>query len=128
MSVSLVDEQGELYSETVELSFSSRCTEDGTATLSPVVTTSNGLATSTYLAKGCIGDDVIQVNATVGSANLSASGLVNVLQADIGSIIFESVSTKHIAIKGAGSVVRPESATVIFQVLDKMVIPLMVKM
>jgi hypothetical protein len=118
VSVSLVDDQGEFYSETVELSFSSRCSEDGTATLSPIVTTSNGSASSTYLAKGCIGDDVIQVNATVGGTNLSATGLVNVLQADVGSIIFESVSTKHIAIQGAGSVIRPESSTIVFQVLD----------
>jgi hypothetical protein len=119
VSVSLVDEQGGLYSETIELNFSSRCTEEGTATLNPTVITSNGLATSTYLAKGCIGEDTIQVNTTVGGINLSATGLVNVLQADVGSIIFESVSNKHIAIQGVGSVSRPESSTVIFQVLDK---------
>tara|TARA_R110001583_G_scaffold123391_1_gene274831 strand:+ start:14642 stop:16873 length:2232 start_codon:yes stop_codon:yes gene_type:complete len=118
VSVSLVDEQGELYSETVVVNFTSRCTEGGTATLSPVVTTSNGLATSTYLAKGCIGEDTIQVNATVGGINLSAAALINVLKAEEGSIIFESVSTKHIAIQGTGSIIRPESSIVVFQVLD----------
>ncbi len=118
ISVSLVDEQGRLYSETVELSFSSRCTEDGTATLNPIVTTSSGLATSTYLAKGCVGDDTIQVNATVGGVNLAATGLVNVLQADVGSIQFVSATPEHIAIKGVGSEERPESSTVIFRVLD----------
>jgi hypothetical protein len=115
VSVSLVDEQGNLYSETVELNFSSRCTVDGTATLTPVVTTSNGLATSTYLAKGCIGDDVIQVNATIGGTNLSATGLVNVLQADAGSIAFVSATPEHIAILGTGG---DESSIVIFKVLD----------
>ncbi len=118
VSVSLVDEQGELFTGIAELSFSSRCTESGTATLSPIVTTSNGLATNTYLAKGCIGEDTIQVNATVGGVNLSATGLVSVLQAEVGSIIFESLSTKHIAIQGAGSIERPESSTIFFQVLD----------
>ena len=118
VSVSLVDEQGELYTETVELKFSSRCTEDGTATLNPTVTTSNGTASSTYLAKGCVGEDTIQVNATVGGVNLSAMGMVSVLQAEVGSIIFKSLSTKHIAIQGAGSIERPESSTIFFQVLD----------
>lgn len=115
VSVSLVDEQGDLYSDTVELNFSSRCTEDGTATLTPVVTTSNGLATSTYLAKGCIGDDAIQVNVTVGGVNLSATGLVNVLQADVGSIAFVSATPDHIAILGTGG---DESSIIVFKVLD----------
>ncbi|HCH69324.1 MAG TPA: hypothetical protein DE042_02290 [Colwellia sp.] len=119
VSVSLIDEQGELYSETVEVNFSSRCAEGGTATLSPIVTTSNGLATSTYLAKGCVGNDAIQVNATVASINLSATATINVQQAEIGSIVFESVSIEHIAIRGAGRAVRPESAIVIFKVLDR---------
>jgi len=115
VSVSIVDEQNNLFTETVELSFSSRCTEDGTATLSSPVTTSNGLATSTYLAKGCIGDDSIKVNATVNGANLSAEGVVNVLQADAGSIAFVSASPDHIAILGTGG---DESSIVIFRVLD----------
>ncbi len=115
ISVSLVDEQGTLFTELVELSFSSRCTEDGTATLSSPVTTSSGLASSTYLAKGCVGDDNIQVNAIVGGANLSATGLVNVLQADVGSIAFISATPDHIAILGTGG---DESSTVIFKVLD----------
>ena len=119
VSVSLIDEQGELYSETVEVNFSSRCTEGGTATLSSIVTTSNGLATSTYLAQGCVGNDAIQVNSNVASINLSATATINVQQAEIGSIVFESVSIEHIAIRGAGSAVRPESAIVIFKVLDR---------
>ena len=115
VSVSLVDELASPYTETVELSFSSRCTVDGTATLTPIVTTSNGLATSTYLAKGCVGDDEIQVNATVGGVNLSATGTVDVLQADVGSIAFVSATPDHIAILGTGG---DESSTVLFKVLD----------
>lgn len=115
VSVSLVDEQGDLYTETVELSFASRCTVDGTATLTPLVTTSNGLATSTYLAQGCVGDDTIQVNATVGGVNLSATGVVDVLQADAGSIAFVSATPDKISILGTGG---DESSTVIFKVLD----------
>ena len=115
VSISLVDELASPYTETVELSFSSRCTVDGTATLTPIVTTSNGLATSTYLAKGCVGDDEIQVNATVGGVNLSATGIVDVLQADVGSIAFVSATPDHIDILGTGG---DESSTVLFKVLD----------
>ena len=120
VSVSVVDDQGALFAEPVAVNFSSRCTSSNpaTATLSSPVTTSNGVATSTYLAKGCVGDDQINVTANAGGINLSATGVVNVLAADVGSIEFISASPENIGILGTGALGGSESSTVKFKVLD----------
>ena len=120
ISASLVDEQGQLYSESAEFTFTSLCStqETLTATLDSPVVTSNGKAESIYFAKGCVGDDPVTVNAVINGQNLSATGTIKVLSADVGSIQFVSATPEHIAIQGAGNNERPESATVIFKVLD----------
>jgi len=120
VAVSIVDDQGALFNEPVEVNFSSRCTSSNpaTASLSTPVTTSNGVATSTYLAKGCVGDDQISVTANAGGINLSATGTVNVLAADVGSIEFISAAPENIGILGTGALGGSESSTVKFKVLD----------
>lgn len=120
VSVSIIDDQGALFTEPVEVNFSSGCTSLATpsATLSSPITTSNGIATSTYLAKGCVGDDPINVTANAGGVNLSATTSVNVLPADVGSIEFVSASPEKISILGTGSQGGSESSIVKFRVLD----------
>jgi len=120
ISVSIIDDQGNLYTDPVDVNFSSRCTSLSvpTATLSSPITTSNGVATSTYLAKGCVEDDTISVTANAGGINLSATAVVNVLPADVGSIEFVSSTPENINILGTGSVGGSESSTVVFRVLD----------
>ncbi len=120
VSVSIVDDQGNLFTEPVDINFSSSCSKQSTptATLSTPITTSNGVATSTYLAKGCVGDDPINVTANAGGINLSANASINVLPADVGSIEFVSSTPENISILGTGSVGGSESATVVFRVLD----------
>lgn len=118
--VKIVDDQGNLFTETVDVNFSSGCTSltPATATLSSPITTSNGIATSTYLAKGCVGEDTINVTANAGGINLSANGVVNVLPADVGSIEFVSVTPENISILGTGGLGGSESSTVVFRILD----------
>jgi len=120
VSVIIVDDQGNPFVEPVDIEFSSSCTSQTipTATLSSPVTTSNGVATSTYLAKGCVGADPINVSANAGGINLSATGVVNVLPADAGSIEFVSATPEYISILGTGSIERPENSTLVFKVLD----------
>ncbi|NQZ20555.1 MAG: hypothetical protein HRT53_00735 [Colwellia sp.] len=120
VSVIIVDDQGNNFAEPVDIEFSSGCTSQTvpTATLSSPVTTSNGIATSTYLAKGCVGADPINVTANAGGINLSATGVVNVLPADAGSIEFVSATPEYISILGTGSIERPENSTLVFRVLD----------
>ncbi|MCF6193666.1 MAG: hypothetical protein L3J46_04950, partial [Kangiellaceae bacterium] len=120
VSVSIVDESGSLFTEPVDVNFSSACTSSAVpiATLSSPVTTINGTATSTYLAQGCVGDDAINVTANAGGVNLSASGSINVLGADVGSIEFVSATPENIAIQGAGGVGGSENSTIVFRVRD----------
>ncbi len=120
VTVNIVDDQGNLFTEPVEINFSSGCASQSTPTaeLSTPIVTSNGIANSTYLAKGCVGDDPISVNANAGGINLIATGKVNVLPADVGSIEFLSAQPEFIGIIGTGAVGGSESSTVKFRVLD----------
>ncbi len=125
LSVSVSDQQGSLYQESMEVNFTSSCSESAiaTATIDSPVLSANGSAQSTYLAQGCVGDDTITANVVVGEQNLTATGVVTVQAAQVGSIQFVSATPEHIAIKGAGSEARPESATVVFKVLDSNGLP-----
>ena len=120
VSVNIIDDQGALFTEPVDVNFSSSCASLSTPTaeISSPITTSNGVATSTYLAKGCVGDDPINVTANAGGINLSATASVNVLPADVGSIEFVSASPENISILGTGSLGGSESSVVKFRVLD----------
>lgn len=120
VSVDIVDENGNRFNEPVDVNFSSTCSSASTptATLSTPITTSNGVATSTYLARGCVGDDPINVTANAGGINLSASTSVNVLRADAGSVEFVSATPQNISLLGTGGVGNSESSTVIFRVRD----------
>jgi len=120
VSVSLVDDNGAFYTEPVDVNFTSICAEEVTpsAEIDSVVPTSNGQANATYLAKGCVGDDPITVNAVINGSNLSATGTVHVLPADVGSIEFISSTPETIGIIGTGAVGGSESSTIVFKVLD----------
>lgn len=125
LTVSLVQSDGSLYTGSADITFSSLCVAAGTAetrvngTSTPTVTTSSGLATITYVARGCSGADTVTASATVNSRSLSATGVVTVAAASVGSIAFISATPTNIALKGTGDSSRPESATVVFQVLDQ---------
>ncbi len=116
--VSIVRQDGTLYTSPVTLNFNSPCVAAGTAAIQPQAstTTTTGQATVTYAALGCSGPDVITATTNIGSQNLSASGTVTVAPATIGSIIFVSATPTNIALKGTGETGRPETSTVVFRV------------
>lgn len=120
VTVDIVDEGGAPFLDPVDVVFSSTCaiTNPPTAEMSSPVSTVNGTALTTYLAKGCVGDDPINVQANAGGINLSASGIVNILPADAGSIEFVSATPENITIKGAGGLGGSEASVVIFRVRD----------
>ena len=117
VSVLIVDEQGAPFKEAVDIFFTSSCTQLSTplAELSSPVMLVNGVATTTYLAKGCVGDDVINVTANAGGINLFATGSISVLAAEKGSVVFVSATPNNIGILGSGG---DESSIVTFKVLD----------
>ncbi len=120
ITVSIVDDTQTLFTEPVDVNFSSSCSSSTppTATISTPITTVNGVASSTYLAQGCVGDDPINVTANAGGVNLSASGSVSVLAADVGSIEFVSATPGNIAIQGAGGLGGSENSIVVFRARD----------
>jgi Bacterial Ig-like domain (group 1) len=119
LTVALQQSDGTLYNQAATVIFSSNCAAQNLATITSPVTTSTGVATATYSAKGCSGSDVITASATIGTTSLSATGTLTVAAAAIGSIIYKSANPTIIALKGSGSTTRPESSTVVFQVLDQ---------
>ncbi|WP_434929935.1 hypothetical protein ACRWQM_10485 [Shewanella sp. HL-SH5] len=118
ITVRIQDDLGQPFNQPVDVNFSSTCAtkNPAQAELSSPVSSSNGVATSTYLAQGCVGEDQINVTANAGGISLSAVGTINVLQADVGSISFVSAEPENISILGTGGI---ESSTVKFRVLDK---------
>jgi len=119
LTVALQQSDGTLYTQPAIVNFSSTCAAQGLATISPPVSTTTGVATATYVAKGCSGPDTITATSTIGSNSLSATGKLTVVAASVGSIVYKSATYTVIALKGSGSVNHPESSTVIFQVLDQ---------
>jgi hypothetical protein len=118
ISVLIQDDQGNPFTQPVDVNFSSTCATKipAQAVISSPVSSSNGVATSTYRAEGCVGEDQINVTANAGGISLSAAGTINVLQADVGSIVFVSATPQNISILGTGG---DESSVVKFKVLDK---------
>ncbi len=118
VSVDIVDEQGVLYLQPIEVSFSSDCVSRSAAKLDGPVFTNTGRATSTYTAQGCVNDDVITVTADVGGANLVAQATINILPAAANSIKFVSATPEFIGIIGTGAVGGSENSALIFKVVD----------
>ncbi|NKF50423.1 hypothetical protein G3R49_07520 [Shewanella sp. WXL01] len=118
VTVLIQDDEGNPFTQPVDVNFSSTCAtkNPAQAVISSPVSSSNGVATSTYLAQGCVGEDQINVTANAGGISLSAVGTINVLAADVGSIVFVSAEPENISILGTGG---DESSTVKFKVLDE---------
>lgn len=119
LQVVLQQSDGTLYTQSAEITFNSPCVAQGLASITSPVTTTTGIASTTYSASGCSGDDVITATATIGGNPLSASGTVTVAPAAIGSIEFVSATPTNIALRGTGGTGRPEASTVVFRVLDQ---------
>ncbi|MGI2064801.1 hypothetical protein [Shewanella sp. MF08487] len=117
ISIMIQDDQGKPFTQPVDVNFSSACSRKASpeAVISSPVPSVNGVATTTYLAKGCVGDDPINVTANAGGLNLSATGTIKVLPANVGSIVFLSAIPQNIAILGTGGA---ESSEIKFKVLD----------
>jgi hypothetical protein len=116
VTATLVDSSGNPYADPVDVSFVSTCVANGTATLTSPVTTVGGVANSTYVAKGCSGTDTITATVTISGSSLSATGVLTVAAASVGSIQFVAATPNVIAITGTGGV---ETSTVVFKVVDQ---------
>ncbi|MEJ2756530.1 MAG: hypothetical protein P8104_12065, partial [Gammaproteobacteria bacterium] len=112
--VSLVDQNNTLVTDSISVTFSSPCIAAGTAIVTSPITTTTGTATTTYQAKGCVGDDVLTATATVSDTVLRATETITVVADTVQSIATESVENQSINIVGTGG---DETSKITFKVL-----------
>jgi hypothetical protein len=98
-----------------EVRFSSTCISLNTAIINSPITTSDGIAETTYTAAGCSPTDLIE--ATYGSA--TASVKLNIAAPSADRIVSVPLTTNSIAPSGSGSTSRPSEARVTFNVVDQ---------
>lgn len=120
IKVNIVDSNShELFTSDATVTFTSTCAgqSPAKASIDSPITTSGGVATTTYQAQGCVGQDTI--TATLSGDSSSATGIVTIASPVIGGISSTSVSPDVIALKGFGSSVLPSSSKVVFTVVDE---------
>jgi hypothetical protein len=126
ISVNVVDQDGDAYTSTINVVFSSNCTNAGLASFSQntgggvtgeaSVQLNGGLATNTYTANGCSGDDTItaSVQRLNSSGSITATIPITIALDTVLGVEFVSISESVLAIAGIGGV---ETAAVIFRVV-----------
>lgn len=108
-----------VYAPVQSVIFSSPCASAGKATISSPVNTVNGVASTSYVDKGCGAPDVITASTVFNATTLSQTGTLTVQTASAGQIGFVSALPQNIALKGTGGAGRQESSVVTFKVLDR---------
>ncbi|MEI5638400.1 MULTISPECIES: hypothetical protein [unclassified Pseudoalteromonas] len=122
ITVTLTDEEGNLINSALEVAFSSSCSqaEPALAELDEMVTTSNGIARSTYRAKGCQGEDRISVTIQNGSSPINEETTIVVDSAQAQAVQFlpnEAGFNSFIALPpGEGGL--PTQSVVSFKLVD----------
>tara|TARA_R110002110_G_scaffold415561_2_gene651037 strand:+ start:270554 stop:272782 length:2229 start_codon:yes stop_codon:yes gene_type:complete len=114
----VVDENGDLATTVETIEIQSGCSLSGLADLPASVETVNGQATATYTASGCSGND--EITASLASNSAIATTVLSVAppEADVIEFVAISPDTGIIALKGTGTAIRPEKATVTFRVVS----------
>ncbi|WP_125718903.1 hypothetical protein [Pseudoalteromonas rubra] len=112
------DPANSVYTQPVDVEFTSTCADEGLATIDGQVRSKGGRASSTYRAQGCSGNDTIVVTVTSGGGvNDPASYVFTVDDAPVQAIQFIEASNAFIALPpGVGA--TPTTSTVKFKLLD----------
>jgi hypothetical protein len=117
LSVTVLD-GGKPFAPAQSVIFTSPCATAGKAVISSPVTTVNGVATTSYIDKGCGAPDLVTASTTLAGATTTQTGTVNVERALPGQLAFVSALPQNISLKGTGGAGRQESSTVVFKLLD----------
>lgn len=118
INATLVDGNDNQLTDSYEVYYNSSCISQGLAEVSSPVSSINGVATTTYVARGCSGLDTITARVQVNDQELNAQAELTVEAADLGSIEFISATPDTIALKGMGGAGLTHSSTVAFRVLN----------
>lgn len=120
VSVTVLNSDNSVYTTPVEVNFTSNCVaaNPSKATISASVLTINGVATTSFVDKGCGSTDTIQASLSGVSAAAVVKNLV-ILAPAIGSIQFVKATPSNISLKGTGGTGRQETSAVTFKVVDE---------
>ncbi|RCU50500.1 hypothetical protein DU002_08755 [Corallincola holothuriorum] len=97
-----VTSDGLPFTGSVVVNFSSSCVLQGTATIDAEVTAINGVATSTYRSVGCVAQDVIAADVTVGANTATDTVSINIAEASPAGLVYLSAEPDYINLQGAG--------------------------
>ncbi len=119
VSAYIVNANEQAFSTPIDVTFKTICASLATplAIIDQTVSTSSGIASTTYQANGCIGDDIITATAQFGGAEFSSSSVITVASDVVGSIKFVSATPATITLKGAGGAGLQETSQLRFQVV-----------
>lgn len=112
-------EGGSPFAPAQTVSFTSPCAAAGKATISSPVSTVAGVASTSYIDKGCGAPDIVTASTTLAGATITQTGTVDVQTAVAGQLAFLSALPQNISLKGTGGAGRQESSVVIFKLRDK---------
>jgi len=108
----LMDQNGNLADKDHSISFSSLCLSNGKSEIQSPIVSNNGIFSTTYIAKGCDGNDVI----TASVDGLSAQGTINVQPASLGAVEFISAEPQNILLKGMSALGFQHTSIIKFQI------------
>jgi len=120
LTVNVVSPTNTLVTNPISITFNSVCVAAGEAilksgdTVTNNVSTTNGQATITYTANGCVGNDEITASATLGGATKTAKATLNIAADTIQTVSFIDAIPTLVNLKGTGG---GETSIVRFRVL-----------
>lgn len=118
--VALADENDLPITTSTPVTFTSRCVQNGDATIDELVNTINGVANATYEDQSCAGgtgnEDTITATINVNSTSITISREITLAPESVGAIEFISASPENIVLQGTGGQGSQSVSTVTFQV------------
>ncbi len=120
LSLVILDENGDIASSAESVTFSSGCLASGQATLDPAnpLLPGDGKVNTSYIAKGCSGND--RITASLEGSTAQAFGTLSVASVQANGFTFVDAVPATIVLRGTGggSGEKSESSTVTFRVVD----------
>ena len=97
--------------------FSSPCMANGNAVITSPATTASGVAMTTYVSNGCVGNDAVTGTVNVNGTLHQATVTITNLPASVGAIQFVSASPDLVTMAGLTGT-SPGTSVVTFRVID----------
>jgi hypothetical protein len=124
LSVDLIDENNDLYVQSIPVTFTSTCVQNSNAVINESVLSINGIANATFSDIDCAGktgtDDIITASIDVSNISNTASKTITINGEQLGTIEFVSAEPSSIVLKGSGGQDQQETSTLTFRVKSQL--------